>query len=327
MSEHLLNIKCVTKTTEHDGSMYGKFVLEPMERGFGTTVGNALRRVLLSSIEGMAITSARFQGISHEFSTIDGVVEDVLDILLNLKGVVLKSETGEATVLNLDVSQPGEVLAKHLELPAGIEVLNPDWLIATLSEGGRLQVELTVEAGTGYMPAEKSQSALNANHDALPLDASFMPIRRVSYNVEPLRLGQRTDFDSLELELWSDGSVDVTTALSQASNILIENLLPIASLSGVPTIVVQPVSEKEDILEETTTSITIEDLELSVRAFNCLKRANIHSIQELMLKSEHDLLNIKNFGKKSADEVIERMKAFGLDLKPSPEDALMPIAD
>ncbi|MFN9691059.1 MAG: DNA-directed RNA polymerase subunit alpha [Vampirovibrionales bacterium] len=325
MIEHSLNIKCLTKNTEHDGSVYGKFVLEPMQGGYGTTIGNALRRVLLSSIQGSAITSARFEGVSHEFTNIDGVVEDVLDILLNFKGVVLKSETGEPAVLRLDVKRVGEVTAKDLELPAGIEVLNPDWHIATLSKDGHLAVELTVESGVGYVPADKTQSSANASHDALPLDAAFMPIRRVAYNVEALRVGTRTDYDSLELELWSDGSVDVTSALSQAANILIENLVPIASLMGVPTVVTQPIVEKEEVMEDNAPSITIEDLELSVRAFNCLKRANIHSIQELMLKSEHDLLNIKNFGKKSADEVIERLKAFGIDLKPSPEDALLPV--
>ena len=326
MNEHSLNIKCITKTTEHDGSMYGKFVLEPMERGFGTTMGNALRRVLLSSIPGCAVTSARFEGVTHEFSNIEGVVEDVLEILLNFKGIVLQSELGEPAILHLNVNKAGAVTAKDLELPAGMQVLNPDWHLCTLSEGAKISVELTAETGVGYVPADKTPP-VGTNHDSLPLDAAFMPIRRVAYNVESIRVGQRTDYDSLELELWSDGSVDVTAALSQAANVLIENLLPIASLSGVPTVVTQPVVEKEEVVDEAIPSITIEDLELSVRAFNCLKRANIHSIQELMQKSEHDLLNIKNFGKKSADEVIERLKAFGIDLKPSPEDALMPSLD
>jgi DNA-directed RNA polymerase subunit alpha len=322
MSEQLLNIKCITKTTEHDGSMYGKFAIEPMERGFGTTLGNALRRVLLSSMEGLAITSARFEGVNHEFSNIDGVTEDVLDILLNLKGVVLKSDLPAPHVLHLKGNKVGAITAASLDVPAGVEVLNPDWHICTLSEGAKISVELTAESGFGYVPAETFELP---NVEALPIDASFMPIRRVAYNVESIRVGQRSDHDCLEIELWSDGSMDVTEALSQSATILIERLMPIASLSGTPTVVIQPVVDEEPTVEEPTTSITIEDLELSVRAFNCLKRANIHSIQELLLKSEHDLLNIKNFGKKSADEVIERMKAFGLDLKPSPEDAILNV--
>jgi len=321
MMDHPLTIKCVNKSTEHDGSMYGKFVIEPLNRGYGTTVGNSLRRILLSSLSGCAITSARFEGVSHEFSNIDGVVEDVLDILLNFKGVVLKAETPTPHIIRLDVSKAGDVTAANMELPAGLKLLNPDWHICTLGEGAKLSVELTVDSGVGYMPAEKHFAT--DNHDSLPIDSAFMPIRRVSYNVESLRVGQRTDYDSLVLELWSDGSIDVTAALSQSANMLIETLVPIASLSGVPTVVAQPIVEEEPQDEEVVPSITIEDLELSVRAFNCLKRANIHSIQELLLKSEHDLLNIKNFGKKSADEVVERLRAFSLDLKPSPEDSLV----
>jgi DNA-directed RNA polymerase subunit alpha len=322
MTEQLLNIKCITKTTEHDGSMYGKFAIEPMERGFGTTLGNALRRVLLSSMEGLAITSALFEGVNHEFSNIDGVTEDVLDILLNFKGVVLKSDLPAPHVLTLKANKAGVVTADDIEAPAGVEILNPDWHICTLSDGAKINVELTVESGVGYVPAETFASS---NVEALPIDASFMPIRRVAYNVESVRVGHRSDHDCLEIELWSDGSIDVTEALSRSANILIENLMPIASLSGTPTVVIQPAADETPVSEDNGTSITIEDLELSVRAFNCLKRANIHSIQELLLKSEHDLLNIKNFGKKSADEVIERMKAFGLDLKPSPEDAILNI--
>lgn len=313
-----LTIKCVNTTTDSDGSIYGKFVIEPLERGYGTTLGNSLRRVLLSSLPGCAITSVRIEGVSHEFTTIPGVVEDALDIMLNLKGVVLKCNSDEPQYLRLDADKPGEVVAGDLEVPADVKVVNPDWPICTLSEGGSFHAVMTAETGRGYMPAE--QSTDNKAVDTLTLDAVYMPIRRVAYTVEDTRVGQRTDFDKLTLEVWSNGAVDVSAALAQSANNLIEHLVPIASLTGIPTLVAQPQpEEKEDEVE--APNITIEDLELSVRAFNCLKRANINSIGELLQKSENDLLNIKNFGKKSSDEVIERLQAFGLNLRPNPEEA------
>jgi DNA-directed RNA polymerase subunit alpha len=323
MIEHALSIKCVTTTTDHDGSIYGKFVIEPLERGFGTTLGNALRRVLLSIIPGVAITSVRLQNANHEFTNIDGVVEDVMDILLNLKGVVLKAEVEGPHVVRVDVKRPGLVTAGDLELPAGLKVVNPSWPICTLSEGGHLEGEFTVEEGKGYVAAEQLLAA-SRNVDTLSIDACFMPIRRVAYTVNDTRVGQRTDYDSLVLEIWSNGSVEVSHALSLAANSIIEHLVPIASLSGIPTLVNLPAAEVEEPLSDAP-SITIGDLELSVRAFNCLKRANIHNIQDLLLKCEVDLLNIKNFGKKSSDEVIERLATFNLFLKPNPEGALVEV--
>ena len=319
--EHQLNIKCVDTRTDTDGSTYGRFVIEPLEKGYGTTLGNSLRRILLSSLPGCAITSVRLEGVTHEFTTIPGVVEDVLDILLNLKGVVLKSNTNEPQYLRLDVNKPGAVVAGDIEVPADIKIINPEWPICTVTESGGVHAVLTSEVGKGYVSSE-----VNASHnkavDTLALDAVYMPIRRVAYTVEDTRVGQRTDYDKLVLEIWSNGSIDVTSALSQAANLMIEHMLPIASLSGLPTLVTQAQAEDKRGAEDLDApNITIEDLELSVRAFNCLKRANIHNISELLQKSENDLLNIKNFGKKSADEVVERLRAFGLDLKPSPEDA------
>lgn len=324
--EHQLNIKCVNTTTDADGSIYGKFVIEPLERGFGTTMGNSLRRVLLSSLEGAAITSVRFEGVTHEFTTIPGVKEDVLDVMLNMKGVVLKCESEEPQYLRLDVDKPGPVLAGDLEVPADVKVVNPGWHICTLSEDGSLHAEMTCEIGKGYVPGDSQKNVANRSVDTMALDAVFMPIRRVAYSVEETRVGQRTDYDRLILEVWSNGSTDVSSAMSQAANILIEHLVPIASLSGIPTLMAQPQVE-EPKLEDNAPSITIEDLELSVRAFNCLKRANIHNINDLLLKSEADLLNIKNFGKKSADEVIERLKAFGLDLQPNPDNFEYPAEE
>jgi DNA-directed RNA polymerase subunit alpha len=287
-----------------------------LERGYGTTLGNALRRVLLSSLSGAAVSSIRIEGISHEFTTIPGVLEDVLDVVLNLKGIVLKSTSDETQYLRLDADKPGPVYAGDLQLPPEVKVINPEWLICTLSDGGSIHADVAVSSGKGYVPAD--QDLANKSIDTLTIDSAYMPIRRVAYTVDDTRLGQRTDFDKLILEIWSNGSIEVSVALSQAANMLIEHLIPIASLSGVPTLLSAAVAEVV-VPDANIPNITIEDLELSVRAFNCLKRANINSIPELLLKSEADLLNIKNFGKKSSDEVIERLQVFSLLLKPNPE--------
>ena len=319
-----LKIKNVTTTTGSDGSQYGKFVIEPLERGFGNTIGNALRRVLLSSLEGAAVTAVRIEGITHEYTAIPGIVEDVIDIMLNLKGMVVKTESAEPVQLRLDVDKPGPVLASDIELPAGVKIVNPDWLICTVAEGGSIHADIVVETGKGYI----AHDVLKNNDgsmpiDMLPIDATFMPIKRVSYNVENTRVGDVTDFDKLNLEIWSNGSIDVNVAVSQAANILIEHFMQIASISGgAPVLSVAPVAaviEEEEVVDTAAPTISIEDLELSVRAYNCLKRASINNMAELLKKSEHDLLNIKNFGKKSSDEVIEKLHQFGLDLMPNPE--------
>lgn len=317
-----LKIKCVNTTTSSDGSQYGQFVIDPLERGFGTTIGNALRRVLLSSLEGAAVTSVRIEGITHEYTAIPGIVEDVIDIMLNLKGLVVKTDNKEEQHLRLDIDKPGPVLGADLQLPAGVKVVNPDWFICTVAEGGSIHADITVETGKGYITTDVlkgNQGSLPI--DMLPIDATFMPIKRVSYTVDHTRVGDVTDFDKLTLEIWSNGSVDVTNALSQAANILIEHFMQIAAITGQPVIPVAPVivTEEEEVVEAGSPSISIEDLELSVRAYNCLKRASINSMAELLKKSEHDLLNIKNFGKKSSDEVIEKLHQFGLDLMPNPE--------
>ena len=317
-----LKIKCVNSTTNSDGSIYGKFVMEPLERGFGTTIGNALRRVLLSSLDGSAVTALRIEGVTHEYTSIPGIEEDVIDIMLNLKGLVVKSKFEEPQTLRLSVDKKGPVLASDIQLPAGVNVINPDWQICTISEGGSLRADLIVESGKGYVMADTKMAANEAmSIDMLPIDASFMPIKKVSYTVENTRVGQNIDYDKLTLEIWSNGSIDVTQALIDASNILIEHFVAVSGFSGVaaPSIVAgaADVQEVQDAQDEV--SISIEDLELSVRAYNCLKRASINSMAELLKKSEHDLLNIKNFGKKSSDEVIEKLHTFGLDLMPNPE--------
>ena len=308
-----------------DGSQYGKFTIEPLERGFGTTIGNALRRVLLSSLEGTAVTSCRIEGITHEYTAIPGVVEDVIDVMLNLKGLAVKTDSKEPQHLRIDVDKPGAVLAGDIQLPAGVKVVNPDWLICTIAEGGSFHADIIVETGKGYVANDVPRNNKSgASIDMLPIDATFMPIKRVSYEVENTRVGDSIDFDKLTLEIWSNGTIDVSTALTQASELLIEHFVQIAGISGktIQTREVEEiVSDATEVVEASSDepSITIDELELSVRAYNCLKRASINSMAELLKKSEHDLLNIKNFGKKSSDEVIERLRHFGLDLAPNPE--------
>jgi DNA-directed RNA polymerase subunit alpha len=322
--EQPLTVKCIHTTTDPDGTIYGKFVIEPLARGFGLTLGNALRRVLLSSIKGAALTSVKIHGVNHEYTTVPNVVEDVMDIMLNLKGVVLRMETDEPQVLTLNVSKPGLVTAGDIEVPAQVRIMNPSWPICTLSEGGKLSLDLVAQTGVGYVPAEEHQGERTV--DSLLLDSVFMPIRRVAYQVDDTRVGQRTDYDKLVLQLWSNGSIDVATALGTAANLLIEHVLPVASLAGLPSVIAQPLAE-DDIVGDDGPQISIEDLDLSVRAFNCLKRANIHNMTELLQKSEADLLAIKNFGKKSSDEVIERLHVFGLNLKPNPEGVIIGADD
>ena len=299
-----LKIKTVNTMTSSDGSQYGKFTIEPLERGFGTTIGNALRRVLLSSLEGTA--------------------EDVIDVMLNLKGLAIKTDSKEPQNLRIDVDKPGPVLASDIQLPAGVKVVNPDWLICTIADGGSFHADIVVETGKGYVANDVPRNSKSGTPiDMLPIDATFMPVKRVRYEVENARVGDNIDFDKLTLEIWSNGTVDVTTALTQAADLLIEHFVQISSITGKTSH--KDIEEKAVVMEESQEeseqepSITIDELELSVRAYNCLKRASINSMAELLKKSEHDLLNIKNFGKKSSDEVIERLHHFGLDLAPNPE--------
>jgi len=327
-----LKIKTVSTMTGSDGSQYGKFTIEPLERGFGTTIGNALRRVLLSSLEGTAVTSCRIEGITHEYTAIPGVLEDVIDVMLNLKGLAIKTDSKEPQTLRIDVDKPGPVLASDIQLPAGVKVVNPDWLICTIADGGSFHADVVVERGKGYQANDIPRNAKAGTPiDMLPIDATFMPVKRVRYDVESTRVGDNIDFDKLTLEIWSNGTLDVTTALTQAADLLIEHFVQISSIAGSSVTKEiedsssssDAIADVEETVEEVASgdepSITIDELELSVRAYNCLKRASINSMAELLKKSEHDLLNIKNFGKKSSDEVIERLHHFGLDLAPSPE--------
>jgi len=304
----------------------GSFTIEPLDRGFGYTFGNSLRRVLLSSLAGAAVTSVRIEGVAHEFSTIRGVKEDVTDIVLNLKGVVCRMHS-DATEIEapLVVTGPGEITAKDIDLPSGVEILNPDAHIATLEKKTKLEVYLTIGRGRGYRPAEENKSP-DQPIGVIPIDSIFSPVRRVAYNVEQARVGQRTDYDKLTLDIETDGSIDPHAALREAAEILISQLAIFTDAervvelreAGAPGVLEpglggavgapsRPPNAMDDIL--------IEELELGVRSYNCLKRAGIQTVGDLVSKSESELAAIPNFGKKSIDEVIETLHARGLALR------------
>lgn len=317
-----VEIKCLENKTNSDGSLYGRFLLEPFDRGFGTTIGNSLRRILLSSIPGSAVNAVRIEGISHEFSAIPGVVEDVIDVVLNLKGLVVKSFSDQPQTLRVSAKGPMTLFAKDIQVPADVQIINPDWKIATLAEDGKLEMEISVENGVGYVPADKQKTQRPI--DAIPIDAVFMPIRKVSYSIEPGRTSEGVDYDSLYIDIWSNGIIEPTVALGQAASKLIEKMASIAQFSGesisIPSIT-EPPKKVEEVVDQRKT-LSIEELELSVRAYNCLKRANINSLGELLSLSYNELMNIKNFGRKSADEVLERLHTMGLQLA----DETMPSA-
>lgn len=310
-----ITVKCLENKTNNDGSLYGKFLIEPFERGFGTTIGNSLRRILLSSIPGSAITGVRVEGITHEFTSIPGVVEDVIDIMLNLKGLVVKSFSDQPQTLRISAKGPATILAKDIQLPSDVQIINPDWKIATLANDGKVEMEIIVENGVGYMPADK-QKTQDRPIDLIPVDSVFMPIRKVAYSTEAARTPDGVDYDRLIINIWSNGVIEPTVALGQASAKLIEKMASIAQFSGESLVIptkVEPVKAVEEAVDQRKT-LSIEELELSVRAYNCLKRANINSLGELLSLSYNELMNIKNFGKKSADEVLERLHAMGMHL-------------
>jgi DNA-directed RNA polymerase subunit alpha len=300
----------------------GTFTVEPLDRGFGYTFGNSLRRVLLSSLAGAAVTSIRIEGVAHEFSTIDGVKEDVTDIVLNLKDVVCRMH-GEVDEIEapLVVTGPAEVKAKDIDLPAGVEVLNPNTHIATLEKKTKLEMYLTIGRGRGYRPAEGNKSP-EQPIGVIPIDSIFSPVRRVSYEVEAARVGQRTDFDKLTLDIETDGSVDPQAALREAAEVLIQSLSIFTDASRIESLglpgdgaaelaAAATAGPSADGMEE----ILIEELELGVRSYNCLKRAGIQTIGDLVQKSESELSAIPNFGRKSIEEVKETLRVRGLGLR------------
>jgi len=313
----LLQFQMPTITREQLANNRARFEVEPLDRGFGHTFGNSLRRVLLSSLEGAAVSSVKIEGVAHEFATIPGVKEDVTDIILNLKDLVcrLHGDIGEVQV-RLVKDKPGKVVAADIDIPAELEILNPDHHIATLAEGGSLEMTLTIRRGTGYVPAEGNKTP-ETTIGVIPIDSNFSPIKRVAYNVDSARVGQRTDYDKLILDVTTNGAITPEEAVRQAAEILVERLAIFTDpdrtrmteeyLGGDGQAAHATTGGMDDVL--------IEELELGVRSYNCLKREGIQTIGDLVSKTEAELLNIPNFGKKSIDEVKEKLESRGLSLR------------
>lgn len=294
-------VECVESNIERSQEQYSRFVVEPLERGQGTTVGNALRRVLLSNLEGVAVTAVRIAGVNHEFSTIPGVREDVLDILLNMKSIVLKSYSSQPQIGRLRVQGPARVTAGQFDLPSEIEVVNTEQYVATLSPGATLEMEFRIERGRGYRSVDRGRDE-SASLDFMQIDAIFMPVRKVNYTVEEIRLGGALDRDRLIMEVWTNGSLNPQEALSQAASTLVDLFSPLKDISFETS--VGELETDDDPLKQ----VPIEELQLSVRAYNCLKRAQINYVADLLGYGQDDLLEIKNFGQKSAEEVVEALK-------------------
>ena len=308
------NIKCL----EIDKvKRYGKFVCEPLERGYGITIGNSLRRILLSSLPGSAIKSVKIEGAEHEFTTIPNVVEDVPEIILNLKMVRLKLDKNEEKSLRIDFKGEGEVKAGDIITDGSVEILNPDLHIATVSKGGSLHMDLVADMGRGYNTAEKNKTP-NQPIGVISIDSIYTPVKKVNYSVENTRVGQMVDYDKLTMEIWTDGSLEPYEALSLAAKVLSEHLKLFVDLSETAKNT-QVMVEKEENKKEKMLEKPIEELELSVRSFNCLKRSGISTVEDLTNKTENDMMKVKNLGKKSLDEVIAKLHDMGFDLKKEEE--------
>ena len=296
-----------------DGT-YGKFVIEPLERGYGTTLGNSLRRVLLSSLPGYAITSAKIEGVLHEFSTIDGVKEDVTEIVLNLKGVILKIHGDGPKTLYIDASGKCQVTAGDIQVDSEVEILNPEHVIANLEDGGVLKMELTCDKGRGYVSAERNKQLMQPIIGVIAIDSIYTPVLKVNYTVENTRVGQITDYDKLTLEAWTNGTISAQDAVSLGAKILTDHLNLFVDLSEeareTETMIVKNDDSKTKVLE-----MTIEELDLSVRSFNCLKRASINTVEDLTNRTEEDMMRVRNLGRKSLEEVMAKLESLGLSLR------------
>ncbi|MBE6804374.1 MAG: DNA-directed RNA polymerase subunit alpha [Clostridia bacterium] len=296
-----------------DGT-YGKFVVEPLERGYGTTLGNSLRRVLLSSLPGYAITSAKIEGVLHEFSTIDGVKEDVTEIVLNLKGVILKIHGDGPKTLYIDASGKCQVTAGDIQVDSEVEILNPELVIANLEDGGVLKMELTCDKGRGYVSAERNKQLMQPIIGVIAIDSIYTPVLKVNYTVENTRVGQITDYDKLTLEAWTNGTISAQDAVSLGAKILTDHLNLFVDLSEeareTETMIVKNDDSKTKVLE-----MTIEELDLSVRSFNCLKRASINTVEDLTNRTEEDMMRVRNLGRKSLEEVMAKLESLGLSLR------------
>ena len=306
------NIEIVELSTQGSRSV-GKFVVEPLERGFGTTLGNSMRRVLLSSLPGYAITSVKIDGVLHEFSTIPHVKEDVTEIVLNLKNVILKIHDEEPKTLYIDASGEGEITAGDIKHDADVEILNPELHIAYLDEGANVIMELTADNGRGYVPCDRNKQLMDLPIGTIAIDSIYTPVLKVNYTVENTRVGQQTDLDKLILDVETDGTIPADEAASLAAKILNEHLNLFVDLSeemGSAEIMV----EKDDDGKEKVLEMTIEELDLSVRSFNCLKRAGINTVEDLIGKSEEDMMKVRNLGRKSLDEVVGKLASLGFRL-------------
>lgn len=304
------NIQCVEKSGDN---RYAKYVMEPLERGFGSTMGNSLRRVLLSCLPGAAVTRVRIDGVLHEFSTIKGVTEDVVGVVMNLKGLAVKTYVDEPKTLILDVTGPKDVTAADIALDADVEILNPEMHILTLDKDASIYMEITVEKGRGYVLADKNKEN-DMPIGVIPVDSLFTPVRKVNFTVENTRVGQITDYDKLSIELWTNGTIAPDEAVSLSAKILNEHLAQFVALTdhvqNVEIMVEPEEDKKEKVLE-----ITIEELDLSVRSYNCLKRAGINTVEELIKRNEEEMMKVRNLGRKSLEEVEQKLAALGLSLR------------
>jgi len=311
----------IDQITADSNGMYGKFIAEPLERGYGTTLGNSLRRILMSSLPGTAVSSVRFDGVSHEFSVIPGVKEDVTEIILNIKNLAIKnySERNEIKTAYIEKSGECEILARDIKADSDIEILNPDLHIATLSGGAdsKLFIELTITNGRGYVSAEKNKGT-DQTIGLIPIDSIYTPVRRVNFLVEDYRIAQITDFDKLTLEVWTNGAISPDDAVSLGAKILSEHLSLFVDLSdnakNTDIMIEKEENKKEKVLE-----LSIEELDLSVRSYNCLKRAGINTVDDLANKTEDDMMKVRNLGRKSLEEVLNKMAELGLSLAPVEE--------
>ena len=303
----------IHKVEETDN--YGKFVVEPLERGYGTTLGNSLRRVLIASLPGAAITSMQIDGVLHEFSTVEGVTEDVTQIILNLKKVSLKLDSEDQKNLELDVKGPAEVTASDIQGDNEVTILNPDLHIATVADGAELHIKLTADKGRGYLSANDNKARMDdLAIGVLPIDSIYTPIERVNYTVENARVGQRNDYDKLTLDVWTDGSLTPTEAVSLGAKILTEHLAMFVDLTEIAQNA-QVMVEKEETHKEKMLEMTIEELDLSVRSYNCLKRAGINTVKELTDRTVSDMMNVRNLGQKSLEEIKLKLNDLGVSFR------------
>jgi DNA-directed RNA polymerase subunit alpha len=307
----------ITVAEINEEEKYGRFVVEPLERGYGTTLGNSLRRILLSSLPGYAVTSIKIDSVLHEFSTIPGVVEDTTEIILNLKELRVKLEGESPKVVRLEVHGAKEVKAKDIQVPSDVEILNPEHHIATVGDDGHLVMEITLDKGRGYVSAEKNKRPDDVI-GVIPVDSIFTPVKKVNYVVEHTRVGQFTDYDRLVLEIWTDGSIDPVEALSLSAKILSAHLALFINLSDKVNDA-EIMVEKEEEAKDKLLEMNIEELDLSVRSYNCLKRAGINTVEELIKKTEEDMMKVRNLGRKSLEEVQIKLAALGLSLRKADE--------